>query len=228
MQIQIPNVNGLVLFSGGRNPFRAGPGFLLTDLIAKITGSPWTHSAIKVGPGIFESTIKNGVSGPQYNPFDADLEEYLKEGGRVDVFEFLPQFEPDWDALERAAWQMISLRMQGKLPYNVERLFGDAVQRSPIFDVVALPADGVITYLAAHSKGVVCSEMAAILMEAGGVRGKAVAAGVPWLPNVRPPAQPIGCAPADLAAMALYKPPVGLPLVKILDRGKNLCTSVTE
>jgi hypothetical protein len=138
------------------------------------------------------------------------LSDYSKQGGHAWLLPFLPQFMPDWAAAETAAFQMIALRERGKMPYNVERLFGDAEERSWIFDLVALPAAGIIAYLAAHSKGVVCSELVGLLIQAGGVAPKLTAAGIAWLAAVNPPGQPIGCSPQDIVNVEMFRTPVQL------------------
>ena len=207
-----------MLFSGGRNPFHAGFGAILTDLIDAMTKfvevSPdrhvkMSHSAVAMpsngnAPYIYESTIENGISGPRKSDLADTLAGYGKQGGHAWLFPFLPQFRPDWDALEVTAQHMIALRQAGLMPYNVKRLFDDAEERSLIFSLLALPFDGIITYEGAHSRGVVCSEMAGLLLQGGGVPDKCKALGVPWLPNVNPPGQPIGDSPADVGNMPIY------------------------
>lgn len=207
-QTTIPSLNGLVLFRGGKNPLKAGPGAVLTDLIDVITHSDNSHSAMLINGKLYESTISGGISGPQESDPAARLAEYRAEGGHADLYPFQPQFEPDWGAALAGAQKMIALREAGRMPYNVKRLFGDAVDRSLVFDLVALPADGILAYLADHSMGVVCSEMAGTLMVYGGVPAKMAAAGIPFLPNQH--GQPIGCSPQDLANMPIWQPPVTL------------------
>lgn len=197
--------NGLMIFQGGKNPLKAGPGAVLTDLIDAFTHSDDSHSAIAFGGQLYESTIEKGVRGPQVNDADERIAEYRHDGGHALLFPFLPQFRPDWEALLAGAEKMIALRKAGKMPYSVKRLFGDAVSRSILFDMVALPADGIISYLSDHDLGVVCSEMAAFLMQYGGVDSKAYLGGVQWLPAQH--GQPIGCAPADLVAMHIWDTP---------------------
>ena len=176
---------GVVLFAGGRDPLEAGPGAVLTLLIDAMTKFGFSHTALAMpaagvtAPYIHESTIRDGVSGPQRSDLNACLAECRKQGGHARLFPFLPQFEPDWADAEAAALQLISEREQGRMPYNVERLFADAEERSWVFDVVALPADGVISYLAAHSKGIVYSEMVGLLAQAGGVVARLTAVGIP-------------------------------------------------
>ena len=206
------NAGGIVLFEGGTDPLRAGFGAVLSELIKAVTHSNYSHSAM-LPPNsgmIFESTIKNGISGPQENSLSSTLTEYGNEGGHAWVFNFLPQFAPDWDAVATFQQQLIALRVAGKMPYNVRRLFEDGIKRSWVADVVFLPADGVILYLGDHSKGIVCSEDCGLSCQAGGVVTKLTAAGIPWLPNVAPPNQPIGCSPQDLADMPMFSPPVQL------------------
>lgn len=199
-------MNGLVLFHGGKNPLKAGPGAVLTGLIDAFTRSADSHSGFAVDGKLYESTEENGISGPQVNDLAARVAGYTKQGGSSHLYQFLPQFEPDWEAVVAGAQKMIALREQGKMPYNVKRLFGDAVQRSLVFDLVCLPADGILEYMAEHSMGVVCSEMAGTLMMYGGTAAKVAAAGIPFLPLQH--GQPIGCAPQDLQNMPIYQPPV--------------------
>jgi hypothetical protein len=200
--------NGLVLFQGGKNPFKAGPGAVLTDLIDALTHSDDSHTAMQINGKLYESTIAGGVSGPQISDLGQRVTEYSKQGGHAHLLPFLPQFEPDWDAMTAGALQMIALREEGQMPYNVKRLFGDAVQRSIVFDLAALPADGILAYLADHSMGVVCSEMAAFLIQYGLVVPKLTAAGIPWLPHQH--GQPIGCSPQDLANTPAWATPIQL------------------
>jgi hypothetical protein len=206
---------GLVLFAGGRDPFHAGPGAVLSDLIDAVSHSQYSHAAVCMPSGgapplIYESTIEGGISGPQENDLTARVEQYVRQGGHAWLFPFLPQFQPNWDGVASTALAMIAQRKAGKLPYNVRRLFGDAMEMSWVFDLIALPADGIIAYLAAHSKGVVCSEMAGLLMQGGNVPALMAAAQIPWLPNVRPPGQPIGDSPQDLGMLPIYLPTVQL------------------
>jgi len=215
---------GVVLFAGGLNPFVAGPGTALTGLIDAMTpGVPvalgrkvkMSHTAVCMpsngkDPYIYESTISGKISGPQRSSLASDLAVYAKGKGHAWLFPFLPQFEPDWASLEATALRMIAEREAGNLPYNVRRLFADAELRSWVFDLIALPADGIIAYLAAHSKGVVCSEMAGLLIQGGGVVPKLTSAGIPWLPNVHPPGQPITDAPADIGLMPMFQPAIQL------------------
>jgi hypothetical protein len=105
---------------------------------------------------------------------------------------------------------MVVLRMAGKLPYNVLRLFDDAEQRSWVFDVAALPVDGVIAYLGARSRGLVCSEMVGLMLQAGGVPAKLAAGNIPWMPSVVPPGQVIGCSPADVGDIPMFEEPIQL------------------
>jgi hypothetical protein len=206
-------LGGVVLFEGGEDPFRAGPeAAALSALIKAFTKSKFSHSSVLPAgaPDIFESTIENGVSGPQQNNLAGTLASYGKGGGHAWIFNFLPQFTPDWLALTATGQHMIWERAGGKLPYDVKRLFSDAEMRSWVFDVVALPADGVIAYLGAHSKGIVCSEMVGLLLQGGGVESKAASAGVPWFPSIVPAGQPIGCSPQDVVNMPLFLPPVQL------------------
>jgi hypothetical protein len=216
---------GLLLFAGGLDPLVAGPGALLTGLIDVMTKAvpvgngkavKMSHSAICMpsrgrAPYIYESTKGGGIpSGPQRSDLAALLAEYAKGHGHAWLFPFMPQFEPDWAAVEAAALHMIALREAGLMPYNVQRLFNDAEQRSLIFDLLAMPAAGIIAYEGARSKGVVCSEEAALLIEAGGVVAKLAAAGIAWMPNVAPPGQPIGNGPVDLGLTPMFLPAVQL------------------
>lgn len=196
-------MNGLVLCSGGKNPFKAGSGAVLTDLIDGITHSDASHSAMLIDGNWWESTILGGISGPQANPQGPRLAEYGAEGGHVLLLPFLPAYEPDWAAVLAGAERLVALRAKGRMPYNVRRLFGDAIERSIACDLAFLPADGILAYLAAHSMGLVCSEMAGTLMMYGGVPAKMRAAGLPFLPHQH--GQAIGCAPADLAAMPIWQ-----------------------
>lgn len=211
---------GVVLFSGGTNPARAGlVGALLSRLIDKFTNSKFSHVAVlppaqywptPTSPSIIESTIWLGVSGPQSNSLLSRLQaDYASKGGHATYLPFLPQFAPDWKEVGIAAAQMFVLRKQGKLHYSVKHLFADAVDRNPVF--AALPISGVLTQLGEHDRGLVCSECAGLLLQAGGVDKKCAAAGVPWLPNVLPiPGQPIGCAPEDIHEMPIWGGPIAL------------------
>lgn len=210
---------GLALFAGGTNPLRAGiEGALISGAIEYITHAPYSHSGIVPPerfwpdgqPWLIESTIEGKVSGPQFNALPPRLQsDYAAKGGHAWLLPFQSEFEPDWNMLWQHAQHMIALQKAGKLHYSVARLFADATARDPLW--AALPAAGAIDWLAEHYRGIVCSECAGFAMEGGGVKAKAVAAGLLWLPNVKPiPGQVIGCAPGDLHDMPLYQTPIQL------------------
>jgi hypothetical protein len=208
-------LGGLVLFAGGHDPFRAGFGVVLTDLIDLMSHSQYSHSAIAMpargaAAYIYESTITSDgkINGPQRADIAGRVADYGKEGGHAWILPFLPPYAPDWNQAEAVALQMVAQRIAGKLPYNVTRLFKDAQEMSTWFDVLTLPEAGLIDWMAEHSKGVVCSEMAGLVCQGGQVDEKAKAAGIAWLPKVKPPGQPIGDTPADLAAMPIHTAPV--------------------
>lgn len=199
---------GIVFFSGGLNPFKAGfGGATLSRLIDVVTGSKYSHTAVLLPqqcwsapgqPRIFESTIWKFASGPQFNNLLPRLQEdYIAKGGHAWVRTYKPEFAPDWKAVIQTATQLDVLRQAGKLHYSVKRLFADAVDKSPVF--AALPVAGLLMHLGEHDEGIVCSEAVALAEQGGGVDAKVKAAGFPWLPDVLPVAgQPIGCAPADI------------------------------
>jgi hypothetical protein len=98
------NVPGVVLFKGGADPLKAGPGAILTILIDAMTQpvvidghkEKISHSALFDGTDLYESTISGGVSGPQRSVLDERVAEYRGQGGHAWLFPFLPQFAPDW------------------------------------------------------------------------------------------------------------------------------------
>lgn len=162
----------------------------------------WPENA----PWIIESTIWQGISGPQFNRLGPRVEQdYQAKGGHAWFQPFRAEFVPAWPALWAQAQQMFQLVAEGKLHYGVERLFADATARSRWF--AALPAAGVLDWMAEHDHGIVCSDCGGLLIEAGGVPAKAKAAGLLWLPNVMPiPGQAIGCSPQDLRDQAIWLP----------------------
>lgn len=219
-QLQALRAGGLAAFQGGSNPFRAGlTGAALSGLIEELTHSKLSHVGL-VPPAVYwpapstpcliESTIWGKTSGPQCNNLWSRLElDYAAKGGHAWLYPLLPQFAPDWPALWDAAQQLFARVRIGQLHYSVKRLFADATERNLAFAV--LPVAGILAQLGEHDSGLVCSECAGLLLQAGGVDARAKAAGVPWLPKVEPVAgQPIGCAPEDLVEMPLYAAPVTL------------------
>lgn len=212
---------GLVFFAGGRNIFKAGLiGAILSGAIAKITGSPEDLSHVGIVPplaywsspghaALIESTEWQGISGPQLNDLEQRLSvDYEAKGGHAWFKGFQKQFAPDWPAVWTAALQMFDLVKQRKLHYSVERLLGDAVERDWVFS--ALPFAGILEHLSKSDKGIVCSDCAGLLCQAGGVDEHCKAAGVAWLPKVRPAGQPIGCSPEDLWELPIFGAPVTL------------------
>lgn len=204
---------GLMLFAGGTNIFKAGPGALLSLEIEHETGQPYSHTAVLFPksywpspdqPWIQESTKWQGVSGPQWNNLSTRLIlDYEKAGGHAWLYQFLPPFVPDWSKAWAGAQQLIAAQKAGKLHYSVAHLFGDAVNRDWVFSL--LPIAGILEHVSEDSAGIVCSEDAGMVFQDGGVADKAKAAGIPWLPTAKPiPGQAIGCSPGDLAAMPLY------------------------
>lgn len=211
---------GLVGFQGGANPFQAGlQGSILSRLIELFTGGKLSHVGLvlplrywKNGilPAVVESTIWKGVSGPQINDLTSRLElDYVKAGGHAWFWPFQAALAPDWFLLYAAAIDMCTQVANGKLHYSVKRLFADAVERNLAFSL--LPVSGLLVQLSEHDLGIVCSECAGLLMQAGGVDTKVKNARIPWLPKVEPIAgQAIGCSPEDLRSMPIYAPPVQL------------------
>lgn len=206
---------GFMIFAGGTDPLRAGlEGALLSGAIDLFTHSDLSHCGIvppapywpENAPWLIESTIWQKISGPQYNRLQPRLEQdYQAKGGHAWLLPFRPQFAPAWPTLWDHAQQMFALVSAGKLHYSVKRLFSDACERSLVLG--DLPMAGLIERLAEKDAGVVCSECAGLLMQAGGVDREAEAAGLLWLPNVEPVAgQPIGCGPVDLRDMPLWLP----------------------
>jgi hypothetical protein len=206
-----PLSSGGILACYGSTKLRAFPGALLTDIIEKVTKGGPSHIATLLpgGSRIFESTIYQGVSGPQFNTL-ADLEADYQDGGKILLYRFLPEFQPHWDSWFASAQQMNLLRAQGKLCYGYWHLVRDLVAR----DLSGAPGAPAIERLTGSQSGVVCSEAAAIALEAGGLNIACVNSGVAWLPGSKPDAgSPIGCAPSDLIPLAL---PVYMPVVQIL------------
>src|SRR5579872_5617152 len=112
-QIQLLQNNGLVLFEGGENLFKAGLGSLLTDGIRLTTHSPFSHAGMLVGGKLYESTRgtdTNGkyVSGPQVNDPEMRVAGYIKQGGHAYLYLFATQFTPDWDAMLAGAEHLIA------------------------------------------------------------------------------------------------------------------------
>ena len=214
---------GVLGFVGGTNPFKAGIGGILSEIIDLFDGSSLSHIGIalpsKYWPGgtpyMAECTRGDGdVDGPQFNEIPRRLETaYVSRGGYGYLREFADGFMPDWDALNTDALRMSDLRVHGKLHYSVWRLLEDAITRSAVLEI--LPAAALIERLGADDASLVCSEYGAILMESGGVRAKCYAAGIPWLPFSRPtPGVAIGCTPNDIWALGnagVLKAPVRIP-----------------
>ena len=108
-----------------------------------------------------------------------------------------------------SAQQMDQLRRQGKLCYGYWHLVRDLVAR----DLAGMPDAPAIERLTGSQDGVVCSEAAAIALEAGSIPWKCWNVGIPWLAGSRPKAGcPIGCAPSDLipSALPIYEDKVQL------------------
>lgn len=217
------DAGGLIGFAGGTNVFKAGPGALLSDAIEHLTHSRLSHIGVVPptqywgtpnDPVVIESTIwpshAPNVSGPQLNELTPRLTlDYEAHGGHAWFRPVLPQFEPAWEDLWTQAESLFALVKEGKLHYSVERLLGDATERNVFFEV--LPIAGILEHLSEHDHGVVCSECAALLLQAGHMDAKAKAAGVAWLPTVEPVAgQAIGAAPEDLWEMPLWAEPITL------------------
>lgn len=149
-----------------------GTGFL-SDTIKLVTHSPLSHVAMVLDPSmpvngkkqtetyIIESTIINGVSGPQVNPLASRMAGYDK-GGKIwrlrlsrKIWSFI-----DWDAL----WTKAADKLAAGDTYNKLEL-GDYILRK-------LP---IIQYdpelYEANPKAEVCSEFIAELLKAGGIPG---------------------------------------------------------
>ena len=187
--------HGAVIALWGSDDIRkAGAGALLSGIIERITGDrelPMAPSHIGILPvcrvvgqpiALFESTIWQGVSGPQLNDIEPRLEEY-RNGGYVVAFPFLPKFEPSWPDFWEYVQQLIDLQRQGKLPYAWQHLVGDLMDRSKFLrtalDLIGpVPLGSLIRKTAYAASGFVCSECAESTMSAALVRSKARAAGM--------------------------------------------------
>lgn len=197
---------GILACYGSTNIFKVGLGAALSAIIQRVTNGP-SHIAILDPSGrVFQSTIRSGKNGPQFSTLQDLMSEY-SNGGKIDLYKFLPAFTPHWDSLLESCTQMDDLRKQGKLCYGYWHLVRDLVAR----DLSGLPDAPAIERLTGSQDGVVCSEAAAIAMEAGGIGWACTLGGVPWLPYSKPTAgAPIGCAPADLIPplLPIYQPKV--------------------
>ena len=195
--------NGGVLFFAGGVGLKAGLGGIVSEAIDLFSESCLSHVAIALpdsvarGGWMAESTIWAGVSGPQFNFIAPRFQEdYLAKGGRGWLRRFAPGFEPNWPALLAQATLLDGQRIAGKLHYSVKRLFEDACFR--LGSLAYLPPELLIERLGETDKGLVCSEEAAMLLEAGGLREKCEAAGISWLLRSKPtPGCAVGCTPVD-------------------------------
>ena len=228
---------GLVAFAGGQDVFKAGAGALLSKIIGDVEKDPnedshvglvmpqayWGMSPVtnarimgNPGPMFLESTIENGVSGPQYNLVIPTVRRYIKEGGHARFFEFLPEFTPNWPNVWQYGCQTIALQKAGKLHYGVIHLVADLVARqtwleSLVAKVAGLPPIDQTAWVMLQGHGLVCSEYESLLEKAGGVDVELMATGIPWLPDSKPVmGQPIGCTPLDCTNSPVRKSPIQL------------------
>ena len=122
---------GAAFFAGSSSVLKAGIGAGLSKIIKVVEKGLWSHCGyVRVSPTgtilLFESTIWDGVSGPQWNNFADRLPEY-RNGGMVVVIPYRKETAPDPTNIENATSQLIALRMSGVCHYAVGDLFADLI-----------------------------------------------------------------------------------------------------
>jgi hypothetical protein len=215
---------GIVCFSGGTDPRKAGLGGAALSWIIEHVAKPELPSefalshiglivpATDVPPAwILESTIFRAVSGPQENLIDVRLAEYRQEGGRAIFYAFQPSFSPDWDSVYLAASQLIAEQKAGRLHYGALHLGADLLAHEPLLRraIDAFTGASVaetIEHMCLLKPDPVCSEMVGLLLMAGGVPSLMQAAGLSWLPNTKPVAGQVwGCTPEDIRDLPIWQ-----------------------
>jgi hypothetical protein len=121
---------GAAFFAGSSSVLKAGPGAILSGIIKGVEKGPWSHCGyVEYKDGLvmlFESTIWDGVSGPQWNVFSDRTIEY-RNGGMVVVVPYHKETAPDPTNIGNATSQLIALRMSGNCHYAVGDLFADLI-----------------------------------------------------------------------------------------------------
>jgi len=202
---------GFVGFAwGSTDPFKAGPGAILSKDIEIFTAGGPTHCFVGCyRDGLlmeFESTeARNALgqltSGPQWRTLQAIQDEYAN-GGTVDLYPLTAKFPLDMDQFEIDAKQLCDLRAAGKCPYAVWHLGADAIN---VIDILGLqePLESFLL----RTRGLVCSECAARILRP--LLGLALAAKA--IPDTRMArGQYLGVTPAQLLAAVklIAKPPL--------------------
>jgi hypothetical protein len=213
---------GMLACYGGTNPAKAGlGGAFLSTVIEKVTNGP-SHIALLLTDctdslNVIESTIYKGVSGPQLNPLEVLFEDYEKEGGHVDFYQFKTIFDLDLEGLMDEVVHLVSLRESGHLPYGILHLPEDLLARQSWLSHLVDKVSGKnsieqLELLAYSNHQLVCSECFGYLCLAGNVDKKVKATGLSWLSSSRPvPGEVLGSAPGDYLRMGfLWEAPLRL------------------
>jgi hypothetical protein len=166
----------------------------LSNIIEVATGSNWSHCAMVWSgghmPTIIESTIENGVSGPQVNSLPGRLVHY--DGTSAWLFRLKPEV---YDRIDRAAmWRALKSKV-GKDKYSVRTLFDFALRPVLGWAIPALKRP--------HAGEEVCSQFLAEGLVAGGVEA---------ITGVK--LDPALCSPKSLAAYPIWQEPVKILEVK--------------